>query len=211
MARSTRSLTRERGVPDATRKEILAQTRALRVLLPRAARAGLPTEPADERPLDVDGPVSHGIEPLCRTLLPARTGRNGREHDVMSVLLGQAPAEAGDGYLRWPTQGETAKATGCNQPQVSVSLRKYASRWLANQALDQVRDEIIALLDTRGAVMSATELAEALIAARGSYSAEPRRTTQAIGLVRAAVEAELPRGGDANRPSRSSPPPPDCR
>jgi hypothetical protein len=45
--------------------------------------------------------------------------------------------------------------------------------------------------------MSADELAEALMAARGSYTGEPKRTPQAIGLVRAAVEAELARGGDA--------------
>ena len=45
--------------------------------------------------------------------------------------------------------------------------------------------------------MSAAELAQALIGSRGTFAAEPRRTAQAIGLVRAAVEAELSRGGDA--------------
>jgi hypothetical protein len=45
--------------------------------------------------------------------------------------------------------------------------------------------------------MSADELAEALIAARGSYTADPARLPLAIGLVRAAVEAELSRGGDS--------------
>ncbi len=39
--------------------------------------------------------------------------------------------------------------------------------WLANPALDAVRDEIVALLDARGGVMAAEEIAEALISTRG--------------------------------------------
>jgi hypothetical protein len=87
---------------------------------------------------------------------------------------------------------------GRQQPEVSRLLRRTIDReWQGNAGLDAVRDEIVALLDTRGGVMSAEEVAEALIVARGSYTAEPQRTTQAIGLVRAATETELARGGDA--------------
>jgi hypothetical protein len=178
-------LTRARGVPDATRKEILAQTRALRAQLPAVASV------ADE-----DRPLAHGVEALCATLLPERTSRNTKERAALEVLLGQAPGADGK-YLRWPAQKDAAAATGQAQPQISVWLRKHAGRWLANQALSEVRGEIVALLDARGAVMSAVELAEALIAARGSFTEEPKRTAQAVGLVRAAVEAELSRGGDA--------------
>jgi hypothetical protein len=51
---------------------------------------------------------------------------------------------------------------GQTQPQVSIWLRKYAKAWLDNPALIQIRDEVVALLDARAA--------EALIAARGSYT-----------------------------------------
>jgi serine/threonine protein kinase len=178
------ALTRAQGVPDATRKEILAQARALRAEL---TSTSAPAQPAD------DGPVPFGIEALCATLLP---GKRAKDHGPLSMLLGQV-ATPDNVFLGWLPQTKAGPAIGQTQPQVSILLRKHAKIWADSKALEQVRDEIVALLDARGAVMSADELAEALIASRGSYSTEPKRTPQAIGLVRAAVEAELTRGGDA--------------
>ncbi|MEV1330919.1 BREX system serine/threonine kinase PglW [Micromonospora costi] len=176
------ALTRAKGVPDATRKEILAQARALRAMLPG-------NEPA----LPEDKPLAQGVEALCSALLPPKSSRN---HRILAVLLGQAPTDDGE-FLRWPAQSEAARATGRSQPQISKLLGNQARTWLGEPALEAVRNEIVALLDARGAVMSAEELAQALIAARGSYTLEPKRLPQAIGLVRAAVEAELSTGGDA--------------
>ncbi|HEX5542064.1 MAG TPA: BREX system serine/threonine kinase PglW [Micromonospora sp.] len=177
------ALTRAKGVPDATRKEILVQSRMLRALLP-------------DEPQPADQPLAQGVEALSAILLPEATTRNRRTRETLAVLLGQAPGDDG-AFLCWPTQSEVARATGQTQPQISNPLRRQVRDWLADPALAAVRDEIVALLDTRGAVMSGEELAEALIAARGSYTPEPKRLPQAIGLVRAAVEAELIRGGDA--------------
>jgi len=180
------ALTRAQGVPDATRKEILAQARTLRPLL----------APVGPEPVAPESPLAHGVEAVCETLLPKRTGRNAKERDAMGVVLGQVATENGT-FLRWPAQAEAARRTGQTQPQISIWLRKYAREWLSNPALAEVRDEMVALLDARGAVMSADELADALIAARGSFLDGPARLPQAIGLVRAAVETELGRGGDA--------------
>ncbi|WP_244871087.1 BREX system serine/threonine kinase PglW [Catellatospora sp. IY07-71] len=177
-------LTRAQGVPDATRKEIRAVTRTLQQQF-----GTTPTPP----PVTVDKPVAQGIEAVCATLLADAVDK---DRGPMRVLLGQSATPDG-AYLRWPAQAEAARGTGQTQPQISVLLRKYAKLWLDNAALAQVRDEVVALLDTRGAVMSGDELAEALIAARGSFTTGPGRLPQAIGLVRAAVEAELARGGDA--------------
>ncbi len=176
------ALTRAKGVPDATRKEILTLARSLR---PRLA--------APEQQAPVDRPLPHGIEAVCAALLPERPAK---ERETLEVLLGQKPALDG-GFLCWPAQSEAARGSGQGQPQISNLLRKAAKAWLTNDAVTQVRHEVVALLDTRGSVMSAEELAEALIAARGSYTTEPRRLPQSIGVVRAAVEAELSRGGDA--------------
>lgn len=180
------SLTRAPGVPNATRREILAHARTLRTRL-----TAVPATPRA-----ADQPPARGVEALCATLLPKRSTRNTKEIDALLVLLGQAPGADGR-FLRWPTQSETAKATGQAQPQISHWLRGRVTTWVKNTDLSTVRDEIVALLDARGGVMAAGELAEALIAARGSFTPEPRRTAQAVGLVRAAVEAELTRGGDA--------------
>ncbi|MFC4020361.1 BREX system serine/threonine kinase PglW [Micromonospora sp. GCM10011542] len=177
------ALTRAKGVPDATRKEIIAQARALRAVLP----GGSESAAVEEQPL------AQGVEALCATLLPAPTSRN---HRTLAVLLGQAPTDDGE-FLCWPAQSEAARATGRSQPQISKLLAAQAKNWLGEPALEAVRNEIVALLEARGAVMSAEELAQALIAARGSYTPAPKRLPQAIGLVRAAVEAELSTGGDA--------------
>ncbi|MEW2142672.1 BREX system serine/threonine kinase PglW [Micromonospora vinacea] len=177
------ALTRAKGVPDATRKEILAQARALRAVLP----GGSESAAVEEQPL------AQGVEALCATLLPASTSRN---HRTLAVLLGQTPTDDGE-FLCWPAQSEAARAIGRSQPQISKLLAAQAKNWLGEPALEAVRNEIVALLDARGAVMSAEELAQALIAARGSYTPAPKRLPQAIGLVRAAVEAELSTGGDA--------------
>ena len=178
------ALTRAQGVPDATRKEILAQARALRAELASAAPVATPAE---------TGPLPFAIEAVCATLLP---GPRAKDYGALTMLLGQAATPNGE-FLRWLPQSDAATAIGQTQPQVSTLMRKHARLWLRNVALDPIRDEIVALLDARGGVMSAEELADALIAGRGSYTPEPKRTTQAIGLVRAAVEAELERGGDA--------------
>ncbi|MFF5171350.1 BREX system serine/threonine kinase PglW [Micromonospora sp. NPDC000089] len=179
------ALTRARGVPDATRKEILARTRELRDLLD--------AEPEPATAL----PYAQGVEALCVTLLPPGTGRTAWHRTAVQVLLGQA-ADGDGNHLRWPSQADVARVTGKHQPDVSRLLGRVVTRdWQPNPALGLVRDEIVALLDGRGGVASAEEVAEALIAARGSYTAEPKRTAQAIGLVRAAVETELARGGDA--------------
>ncbi|GIF21403.1 serine/threonine protein kinase [Actinoplanes tereljensis] len=179
-------LTRARNIPDATRKEILAQARALRAAVATPAAA----------PAAQDDSGSQAIETLCAALLPAETSRNRKTRTTLAVLLGQSSG-GGDTLLHWPTQSEVARFTGQTQPQVSVLLRKQITPWTEDAGLSAVRDEIVGLLDARGSVMSAVEIGEALVATRGSYTPEPKRTTQAIGLVRAAVEVELSLGGDA--------------
>ena len=174
-------------VPNATRKEILAQQRSLRALL------GTETRPADTSHEDI--PTAYGIDAVCATLL-GQTRVSAKETTAMKVLLGQAVGPSGS-YLRWPAQADAARETQLGQPQISLLLRKYAPRWLDNPSVSEVREEILALLDARGGVMSAEEIAEALLAARGSHARDDQRLPQAIGLVRAAIEAELVRGGDA--------------
>ncbi|GIF74300.1 BREX system serine/threonine kinase PglW [Asanoa siamensis] len=178
------ALTRAQGVPDATRKEILAQVRALRARLPQETREETPEERV---------PRAQGIEAVSSSLLPARPAK---DRDAVATLLGQAPTADGS-YLGWLSQSDAAAQIGLTQPQVSTLVRKQTQSWLANDHLIAVRNEIVALLEARGGVMSAGELAEALVAARGSYSDGPKRAAQAVGVVRAAVEAELSRGGDA--------------
>ncbi|APE37127.1 serine/threonine protein kinase [Nocardia mangyaensis] len=180
-----------RGVTPATRKEISTRVRALRAEIAPAT---------DEQP---DVPVPQGIDAVCGLLLPEVNARNSKEITAMRVALGQAATDAGT-FLSWPSQAQTAETTGHTQPQISTWQRKHLKKWQDMAALATIRDEIVAVLDTRGLVMSAAELASELIAARGSFTSGPRRLSQAIGLVRAAVEVEQARGGDSRVTIRRS-------
>ncbi|MFC0532818.1 BREX system serine/threonine kinase PglW [Phytohabitans kaempferiae] len=181
------ALSRLEGVPQATKTEIRKRAKELRLqFTPTPAE-----EAAAEKPVRASG-----IDSLIETLIPAETARNKAEVAALRVMLGVAPA--GDaGHLRWPSQGHAAQASGIAQPQLSRVMSKHVARWARDENLSLVRNELVTLLDERGGVMSATELAHALIGSRGTFATEPRRTAQAIGLVRAAVDAELSMGGDA--------------
>lgn len=182
------ALSRLEGVPQATKAEIRRRAKELRAVF-------APTV-AEEEP--VGSPVAaRGIDSLAELLLPKETARNRADVATLRVALGLAPLAGGTTYLRWPTQREAADAAGTAQAQLSRVFARQVSRWLADPQVSEVRDEIVALLDVAGGVMSAVELAQALIGSRGTFATEPRRTAQAVGVVRAAVEAELSRGGDA--------------
>ena len=182
------ALSRLDGVPQATKTEIRRRAKELRLLFsPIVTELEAPGEPAR----------AHGIDSLVGLLLPAQTTRNRAEVAALQAALGMAPPADTAAYLRWPTQSEAAQAVGIAQPQIRRLLQKQVPRWAQDANLADVRDELVALLDAGGGVMSAAELAQALVGSRGTFASEPRRTAQAIGLVRAAVEAELSRGGDA--------------
>jgi serine/threonine protein kinase len=186
------ALSRLEGVSQATKTEIRKRARELRLLSAAPVSEDEPREEVRTR----------GIDSLTELLLPAETARNRTEVKALRIALGLAPASNGSEYLRWPTQAEAAQATGLAQPQISRAFQKQLVRWTHDADLADVRDEIVTLLDANGGVMAASELAQALIASRGTFADEPRRTAQAIGLVRAATEAELSRGGDARIGSR---------
>jgi serine/threonine protein kinase len=193
------ALTRARGVQDATRKEILAEARGLRALLPLprddAWSPGATPEAGDGGSGEMPA-VAEGIETLCAGLLPPDTPGNRQARAGLRVLLGQSTG-TGDTFLCWPSKDEAVRFTEQAEPGLSTVLREQVKTWATSRRLAGVRDEIVALLDDRGAVMSSRELAEALLASRGSYTSGARRLAQAVGLVRAAVETELASGGDS--------------
>jgi len=182
------ALSRLEAVPQATKTEIRKRAKELRLFF-------TPTVTEQEAP--GEQVRAHGIDSFVETLVPRQTTRNRTEVTALRIMLGLAPASESADYLRWPTQAEAAQAIGIAQPQISRVLQKQIERWAYDADLGDVRDEIVALLDANGGVMSAAELAQALIGSRGTFAGEPRRSAQALGLMRAAIEAELFRGGDA--------------
>ena len=76
---------------------------------------------------------------------------------------------------------------------MSRAIASARGRWLKTAAITRLREDIAVLLDAQAGVMTVGELAEALLAGRGSLQGEPVRTRQALAVVRAAVETERDR------------------
>ena len=109
-------------MPDATRKEILAQA---------PARYGHAAGRHRSRPAVDDQPLAHGVEAVGDTLLPEPTSRNANEIAAMAVLLGQASGRDGV-FLRWPAQTEVGRGDRAD-PAPDLDLAAQARRrWLDN-------------------------------------------------------------------------------
>ena len=63
-------------------------------------------------------------------------------------------------------------------------------RWRKNPSLNRLRQDLVATVEAKGGVLSAGQLADALLAARGSAQEEPLRSRLAAAVTRAAIEAE---------------------
>lgn len=182
-------LVRMSGVGNRTRREISDRVRQLREQLPEAAE---PTPPAG----DAERP---SIDRLLDRLLPGRDGDAERRR-LLGVYLGGPPrgcpaAEDADTATvsTWPTASEAAAALGLSREQVEEWLDKALNQWSRTPALTVLRNDIIERLDDYGGVLTADELAEALLLQRGSVQASPRREQWAGALARAALETELRR------------------
>ncbi|HEX2417769.1 MAG TPA: BREX system serine/threonine kinase PglW, partial [Micromonosporaceae bacterium] len=196
---SATALSQQDDIPQATKKEIRRRARELRTLLASTRGPEVAAEPAAGQPR------ARSVDSLVALLVPRATTKNRTEVTALRMMLGLEPAgEDSPTFLHWPAQVDVVPYVDMTQPQLSRMMAKRARRWATNEDLAEVRDEIVELLDAAGGVMSAVELAQALIASRGTLAIEPRRTAQAVGLVHAAVAAELSRGGDARVGTRKS-------
>src|SRR5262249_42130524 len=77
--------------------------------------------------------------------------------------------------------------------RIGQTVVKARSGWALDGVLAEVAREVADLLAVRGGVMTAAELATALLATRGSIQPEPRRTVLATAVARAVAEAEIAR------------------
>jgi serine/threonine protein kinase len=187
-------LSRLAGVNEPTRRELRIRTRQWRHRLrPSATPPGAAT-PSEPRP------ALQSIDAIVRHLVPR--GRNQEETRVRAarLLLG-LPADAeGRGPLPppWPAQGDLARLLDVTRARAQQLDAELKQRWLRSATpLVGLRNDLVAFVDASGGVVGLGEAAEALLVMRGSIAEEPQRTRQALGLVRAVVESEQQRFGDA--------------
>jgi serine/threonine protein kinase len=185
-----RRLARMRGVGNKTRKRILAAVKVLRERLGSSSLSEAVTVPTDDvYTYDSQIPRDQlSIDVLVQQILRAKAkSRNATETTALEALLGLD--QRVDAI--WPSQGDIAPLAGVTRGRISQILAEAQARWVKDPAITALRDQIATLLEANGGVMSAGELCESLLAARGSIEDEPRRSRLARVVTRAAVETEV--------------------
>jgi len=178
-----------RHVSDRVRKEIRRTAKALATRRPdlRLDR----NRPAGDAPAEEEG-VS--IDALFERLLPRR-GFSEASSDVQPIdlLLGYDAilddAQEGGG-ARWRSLAQAAAAAGKARASLANALVEARGRWLTSKPIAVLRDDVAGIIETHGGVMSADELARALVTARGCVQPAPKRWAMAAAVIRAAIETE---------------------
>ncbi|MFF5491714.1 BREX system serine/threonine kinase PglW [Streptomyces virginiae] len=205
------------GMGSRTREEIQRRQKEWNARLGKAAPAPLSAEArkaAGQELSDLERAVAESVaaaggdgtdpEVLCGLSLDALAARlvprpsggsarsNAKEREAVRRLL-RLPDEAGKlpGGLAWVRQRDVADAVGLTAGRIPQIVRKARERWYEDAALGWLRDEVVELLAERGRVAPVIELADALIARRGTQHIERRdRRALALSLLRAVVERE---------------------
>ncbi|GJF32543.1 protein kinase [Kitasatospora sp. NE20-6] len=136
------------------------------------------------------------LDALAARLVPkpatGRGGSNETTREGIRLLLG-LPDEQGHypaGPV-WARQADVAKALGVTPGRIPQIVKKARERWHEDATLSVLREQVVEILADRGRVASAVEIADALIARRGTEVADRRgRRTLALALLRALVERE---------------------
>jgi len=185
------------GLGDKTRRELQRKLRQWRRALDLGgAGQGAGTQAGEEQ--GEQAGQRRGIDAIVTAFVPTPQGRSHSEVQCAQVLVGLQAA----GTDGWPNLSAVAEAIGVTPGRVSQivdRLRKPWSRTSIDTGMDAQVQDILAGL---GGVAEASEVARALLATCGSAAVEPDRTRQALGVVRAVVEADLTRGGDSAIASR---------
>jgi serine/threonine protein kinase len=190
-----------RGVGNKTRREIMDLVGKLRSRLPQVAipertttekttlerTGGFPTEQATDEAIT---PLS--VDALTALLIPVERSAPGKvSRQILTEFL--ELDDAATGGPRYPTQAEVAERTGKARAQVSQVITKARDRWRRSvPQLTPIRSDLAEFLAAEGGIAHIAELAQFLLASRGSSAAEPLASRRAAAVVRAALEAEKP-------------------
>lgn len=136
---------------------------------------------------EAEDPQGRGVERLLSHLSPGSNGRNAE-----TVALGRAFVERPelDAWPTWAAIAEKADVADYVEP-----LGQLVRRWVREDAVTVLRLEVQEVLAQFGGVATADEVARRILALHGSRAEGDERLFNAVGLVRATVEADSADGG----------------
>ena len=184
-------LNRLSGVGKKTQREITDLHRDLRARFPDI-------QPTQETPATVDAegestpgePESASVDWVANHLASSLVRMAQGEAQILRILLGlDFPRPEGIG--EWPSQTEVARQGDHSRQRVGQVVAGARDRWSRTPSITGLRDAIFHILQASGGAMTHKELADALLAARGSAATEPRRSQIAIAVLRTACETEF--------------------
>lgn len=173
------------GVGSATRKE-LSDVIAL-------LQRRLQTE-QQERHITQENASHNSIDRLFAAIMPQATkATDPTNQSYLNEYLGRLDSEPPQGIdtVHWPTPLSISAQTSISPADARQLQEKLTAQWSKNAAITELRHEIYDLLLEKGQILTAIELAEALLLRRGSIQDSPIRERWAQAVTRAAVDTEL--------------------
>jgi serine/threonine protein kinase len=153
--------------------------------------AGPPSGPDAGQPAGAVELEAVGLDEIAELLTPRAAGRNQSTVEATRLMLG-LPDATGQVPPAWARQPDVAAVVGVTPGRIAQVMIEQRRRWRRIPAVEAVRLQVIDLLRQRGRVAGVLELAEALLAARGSLVLveDDSRRAVALAAVRAATEID---------------------
>jgi hypothetical protein len=158
----------------------------------------------------VPGDDDASVDRLAAILIPKpQTSQAQQDQQTLRALLGLSvfddlkkgtgiPFAVTETMLpAWPGAAEAKAGRGLDRAEFDAVLSRARTRWLKQPTITQARNDLAAILERAGGVLSGEELALGLLSRRGSTATGPERLRRARAVVRAALEAEASR--ESNR------------
>ena len=174
------------GVGVKTRTELSEVISKLRAQL--MSDQSLPAVDAgDERVISVDRLISHLIPKITKA-----TDQN-RQRFLNEYLgrLDDIKADTDTQQINWPSISKLSAHIGLETTESREINAKLIQQWGKSKSINALRHTIIELLQENGGVMTAVEIADAILLRRGSTQETPIRERWAQAAVRAALETEI--------------------
>ena len=183
-------LYRNQGLGQQTVKEIreLAE-RLAQHFAARDDQAPVPLHEPEQDMTPAD-PRLFSVDLMVRLAVPRRLPDE--EQRVLLAFLGLADtSQAG----AWQSSQELVAQLAVPRHTMQRVLQQARERWSRQPWMTELRKEIAAWLDKHGGVLTAHELATAVLTARGSVAPDVDRPRLAAAMTAAAVETETAREG----------------